>query len=144
MSTVLESFAATYRLRITRDVHNRRIVAGRGYRLIADDGDGRLSVLLVGIAARTWRDWRRMLVAAGCRLDKNGYAAGSLSFEPSNKTACLAAIRAAGCKRCRVPTEAQLAALRRILVSRSRRMRPHSSENAPPSHVLTPRYLDAI
>lgn len=110
--TSVESFATSFRLRMTRDAYNRRICVGRGESLIAEHGSSRLSVLILERSARRWNRRRDLCVAAGCRLEQDGDTEGNLSFDPSNHAACEAAIRAAGCKRRRVATEAQRAALR--------------------------------
>lgn len=112
--TLLESFAERHRLRLQRDAYNRRIVVGRGDSLPAEHGNGRLSVLLMGSGVRWWTNRRRACVAASCRLEQDGDCEGSLSFDPANAEACRAAIAAAGCKRRRVPTVAQLEQLARM------------------------------
>jgi hypothetical protein len=109
--TALDSFAAAHRLRITRDAYNERIIAGKRGSLVTDFGDGRLAVLLMGTSARWWNGRRTALVAAGCRLEQDGDAEGSLSFEPTNAIASALAIKFAGCKRRRMLSEAHRQAL---------------------------------
>jgi hypothetical protein len=112
--STLEQFAATHRLRVTRDAYYTPIIAGRAGSLITEyDDDGRLSVLLMGTSARWWNGRRNALVAAGAQLEQDGDTEGSLSFDPSNAIASALAIKFAGCKRRRVaaePSAAQIAA----------------------------------
>jgi hypothetical protein len=65
-------------------------------------------------------DHVRALIAAGARLEQDGDAEGSLSFDPANVTACALAIKAAGCKRRRVPSDAQRAVIAANLEKMSR------------------------
>jgi hypothetical protein len=119
-SSALDAFAAKHRLRVTRNAYGTRIIAGRVGSLITDFGDGRLSVLLMGTRAKWWGNRRRALIAAGARLEQDGDAEGSLSFGPANVTACALAIKAAGCKRRRVPSDAQRAVIAANLEKMSR------------------------
>jgi hypothetical protein len=117
--SALDAVAASYRLRITRDAYNERIIAATHGSLITEYGDGRLSVLLMGTSARWWHNrWRRLL-AAGCRLEQDGDTEGSLSFDLANVTACALAIKFAGGKRRRVLSEAH----RQVLVDHGSKTR---------------------
>jgi hypothetical protein len=70
--------------------------------VIADYGDGRPTVLLMGTSARWWHNRRCTLLAAGCRLEQDGDTEGSFSFDPAHATASALAIKAAGCRRRKV------------------------------------------
>lgn len=139
----LDAFAEAYRLKRARDPYLRHIIPGRGMSLIADFGNGRLSVLLIGRSKAGWTTRRRALIAAGCRLEQDGDTEGSMSFEPTNIVACEAAIKAAGCKRRRqpvTPSPAQIAA--REEFARRGRMKKDTTKNVaatPRTDDLSPR-----
>lgn len=134
---ILELFAERHRLRLTRDAYGRRIVAGRGDSLIAEHGNGRLSVLLMSSSVRWWANRKRACVAAGCRLEQDGDTEGSLSFDPANEGASSAAITAAGCKRRRTPSAAQLEQLARMraTIARNTAQRAHNGAKTDDRHV---------
>jgi hypothetical protein len=131
VTTPLDAFAEQYRLRITRDAYNERIIAAKHGSLITDYGDGRLSVLLLGRSARWWNGRRQALVAAGCRLEQDGDAEGSLSFEPDNAVACALAVKFAGIKRRRQASAAQLANLRADAGEKTRFQAAKSGDRTP-------------
>jgi hypothetical protein len=108
---LLAGFAETHRLRLTRDAYGRPVVSGRGQSLIAEHGNGRLSILLMGTSARWWHRRRDALVSAGARLEQDGDTEGSLSFDPADEVVVAVAIKVAGCKRRRIASPAQLAHL---------------------------------
>ena len=121
----LKEFAEQNGLRVRKDTNGDLIVPGKfsakdmpkrpEYSSHVYDGfvAGRLGVCLMFISARKFEHACCTLQAVDCQLLQHGQFDGCLLFDPANTFQAQAAIRAAGLKKRRIPSAAQIAVLER-------------------------------
>jgi hypothetical protein len=107
--TLIQSFARLHRLRTRLDTDGTLIIAGKLGHIYQYD-DYRLAVLVMPPLARVryWSATGRKLIALGFSIVQNCDCEGAAVFAPGDPKQARAAIRAAGIKRKRQLSPAQI------------------------------------
>ena len=96
MESVIEKFAETHRLRVSKDECGDPVIRGRKQHQIFDNGDGRLGVLLMFGCSKEWNRHRRILIAAGFELRQDARTEGAALFNPEDQAQSELAIKMTG------------------------------------------------
>jgi hypothetical protein len=116
MALTITEFAKKHRLRVKLDADDMTIIIAGATGQIYEYGSGLLAVMFIlphsrEPSPRAWNHACRKCLAAGMTLRQNGDAEGALSFDPDNDAQARLAIRVAGVRRRKRPSEKQLANL---------------------------------
>jgi hypothetical protein len=106
---LLQVFASRQRIKTRVDSDGTLIVPGKLAHIYRYD-EHSLGVLVMplDVRARYWSTTRRRLASLGFRVTQNGDCEGAAIFDPSNPEQAQAAIKAAGIKRKRRLSPAQI------------------------------------
>jgi len=115
---MIEEFGRKYRGRVRRDRGDDTLTITGKRGDIYEYSASELGVMFIPNVksprppkTRMWNKFKLEAVAAGMVLRQDGDAEGALSFDPSNETQCLLAIRIAGVRRKRQLSPEQIAKL---------------------------------
>src|ERR1700758_3198729 len=96
MESVIEKFAETHRLRVSKDECGDPVIRGRKRHQIFDNGDGRLGVLLVFSSPKKWNNCRKLVTAAGFQSRQDASTEGTALFNPGDDEQSKLAIKITG------------------------------------------------
>lgn len=108
----IREFAVQWRLRVARDECDELVISGkRGH--IYEHSSAALGLLFMPGRGRLWANAKKKIVAAGFTIRQDGEEEGTALFDPLNSGQVRLAIKLTGVKTSRVPSRAQLEALRK-------------------------------
>ena len=98
MESVIEKFAESHRLRVSKDECGDPVISGRKRHQIFDNGDGRLGVLLVFSSPKKWNKRRKLMTAAGFEPRQDARTEGTALFNPGDQAQSKLAMKLAGAR----------------------------------------------